>query len=343
VLRWPGPLVREFHAQADRVALEPYRRIRAALRLRRRTRRLAVEVEERAAGRVLDRFRPRLAYLNSVKAACYVRPALERGIPVVLHLHERESLASTVLARHQLDRLYGRIALVACSRQVASDTARITGVPEDRVSVIASCIDVGRVRGMSQEGQVPQPATPRQQVGAVGSGDHGKGFDLWLKVARRVAELASGNAPSFVWVGHVDHYWQRQARELASEADIELVGATDNPYRPMAEMDLLTVPCREAAFPLVVLEAMALRTPVVAFDVGGIRDQLASTGELVPAENVEAMAAAVLELLDDAPRRDGLAEAAAKRVERFFDASVFREKIVQLVTPLIDRNEPVDD
>jgi glycosyltransferase involved in cell wall biosynthesis len=108
----------------------------------------------------------------------------------------------------------------------------------------------------------------------------------------------------------------------------------------MAGLDVLTVTSREDAFPLVVLEAMALRVPVVAFDVGGVREELGPTGVLIPASDVEAMADAVVDLLEDQPHRQRLAEAAAVRVEQTFDISGFHRAVCAIVARELDEVSP---
>ena len=60
--------------------------------------------------------------------------------------------------------------------------------------------------------------------------------------------------------------------------------------------------------PKVLLEAFACSTPIVATDVGGVRAALldGEAGLLVPPNDLDALASAVLRLSDDATLRDGL-------------------------------------
>ena len=66
-------------------------------------------------------------------------------------------------------------------------------------------------------------------------------------------------------------------------AVVEFVGPRANPYPHMRRFDVATLPSRDDPFPLVVLEAMLLGTPVVAFAVGSVADQIGSAGVIVPA------------------------------------------------------------
>ena len=73
-------------------------------------------------------------------------------------------------------------------------------------------------------------------------------------------------------------------------------------------------------FGIVGLEAMARRKPVVAFDVGGVREWLAHdrTGLVVERGNVEAMATAITALLTDPARAAALGAAGPDRVRSRF-------------------------
>ena len=72
--------------------------------------------------------------------------------------------------------------------------------------------------------------------------------------------------------------------------------------------------------PLAVLEALASGVPVVASRVGGIREQIREeTGVLVDPGEAEALARAIVDLLDDPERRGRMGEAAAADARVRFD------------------------
>jgi glycosyltransferase involved in cell wall biosynthesis len=87
--------------------------------------------------------------------------------------------------------------------------------------------------------------------------------------------------------------------------------------RVYAAADLVVYPRRatretELVTPLKPLEAMAMGKPIVASDVGGLRELLSDgeTARLFPAGSAPALAAAVSELLADGPLRSRLGEMA---------------------------------
>jgi glycosyltransferase involved in cell wall biosynthesis len=74
---------------------------------------------------------------------------------------------------------------------------------------------------------------------------------------------------------------------------------------------------------LVVLEAMVLGTPVVAFAVGGVREQIGDAGVLVKPGDVPTFAREVVGLLIDHDRRRRLGAAAQARVAALYSTNAF--------------------
>jgi glycosyltransferase involved in cell wall biosynthesis len=93
----------------------------------------------------------------------------------------------------------------------------------------------------------------------------------------------------------------------------------------MQEVQVVVVPSIwNEPFGIVGLEAMFHGRPVVAFDVGGIREWLVDqeTGVLVPDLNEQSLSVAIAELLGNLPRAEAMGRNGARRVrERFTAAS----------------------
>lgn len=91
------------------------------------------------------------------------------------------------------------------------------------------------------------------------------------------------------------------------------------------DFDVAIVPSVYAdPLPRAVIESMALSKPVIAFDVGGVSEMLASgaTGTLVPVSDTRAMANEVLRYLRDPALRQSQGRAGRLRVERDFDGAI---------------------
>jgi L-malate glycosyltransferase len=87
--------------------------------------------------------------------------------------------------------------------------------------------------------------------------------------------------------------------------------------------DLMLLPSELESFGLAALEAMACRVPTIATRVGGLPELIDDgvTGCLFPVGDVEAMAAAAVELLTDPERYSAMAETARKTAQARYCAS----------------------
>jgi hypothetical protein len=102
-----------------------------------------------------------------------------------------------------------------------------------------------------------------------------------------------------------------------------------------AGADVFALPTRADAVPWAVLEAMAAGLPVVASAVGSIPEMVGETGEAVPPDDAEALAAA-LRRLRDAGRRRELGQAAQARVHERYDNRLQTPRIVALGKSLVE-------
>jgi glycosyltransferase involved in cell wall biosynthesis len=84
-------------------------------------------------------------------------------------------------------------------------------------------------------------------------------------------------------------------REARLEAHVQLLGFRSDIYAIMAVADWIVLPSLKEALPLSVLEAMALRKPIIASSVGGVPEvvQHGVNGLLVPPGDWQALAAAI--------------------------------------------------
>ena len=101
-------------------------------------------------------------------------------------------------------------------------------------------------------------------------------------------------------------------------AHVEFLGHREDIPTLLAAADVFVLPSRSEAFPNGAIEAMAAGLPVVASNVGGLRDliQNGRTGVLVPPGNPEALAGALQSLIDNPAGAEALGRAARSEVQR---------------------------
>jgi glycosyltransferase involved in cell wall biosynthesis len=108
----------------------------------------------------------------------------------------------------------------------------------------------------------------------------------------------------------------------------------------MVASDALILPAYDEGLPLVILEALASRTPVICTPVGSIPEVLEDghTALFVPPGDKGSIAAAVLMLLDRPELRCELSEAGAALYDRLFTMEAFARSVGSLYAALTPRD-----
>jgi glycosyltransferase involved in cell wall biosynthesis len=158
-----------------------------------------------------------------------------------------------------------------------------------------------------------------------------KGFLDFLESGRKL--LRERPDVRFLIVGEADHGKPDAVEpEAACDHGIDhaclFVGRQENSALPALYrlMDVLVLPSLFEGVPRVVMEAAAMGVPTVATDVKGNREAVVDgrTGLLVPLGDPNALARAILGILDDEPRARAMGEAArVMALECFNEQTVF--------------------
>lgn len=198
------------------------------------------------------------------------------------------------------------------------------GMDERRLQVIGSGIDLERFEARRDRGEARARAGLPAGVPLVGmvaalrvEKDHG----LFLRAARRLA--ARFPAARFVVAGDGPEREaiERACRELSLGDAALVLGPRSDIPDVLRALDVAVLPSRAETLPLVLMEAAACATPVVATDVGSVRDVVldGETGFLVPIGDEAGLAGHVARLLEDEPLRGRMGLAARDLAERRFD------------------------
>jgi glycosyltransferase involved in cell wall biosynthesis len=110
--------------------------------------------------------------------------------------------------------------------------------------------------------------------------------------------------------------------KLGIRASVTLLGRCDDMPSFYVSLDVMVSSSRHEGLPIAILEGMASRLPLIATPVGAIPTVIrdGNTGILVPAENPELLAGAIIDLLHDHEKRQKLGSAARQLVEEEFSA-----------------------
>ena len=205
--------------------------------------------------------------------------------------------------------------LLCCSQAVLNSFSAVEGEHGDRLHLMPYYFldpPLAENSGFAERrigpfGLIPTLRPDHVLVGGIGSPSWRKGFDLFLSLAKR---LESDPRFWFAWLGRQEG--SSTDREYADEvAKLQLSNLTWLPYEPSSEAflrrcDIFALTSREDPFPLVNLEAMAMRCPVVCFDgtAGGAAEIVSlGAGTVVPYGDLGEFAGAIGDYSDPSTRR----------------------------------------
>ncbi len=124
----------------------------------------------------------------------------------------------------------------------------------------------------------------------------------------------------FAGDGELEGELRAEARELGLEEHVLFAGFRRDVPRLLAASDALILPSESECLPLVILEAMSARRPVIATDVGGISEAVddGRTGLLVRPRDAEGLADALVAVLGDPERARSMGLAGRAKVAAEF-------------------------
>ena len=248
------------------------------------------------------------------------------GIPTVTHVYSSYGEARPY-QKHLLARARHVIAPSADSLRLA-ETAIGGWGKGVRARVAYNGMDVERLR---REAAAPLPidlGAAALRIGMVGNLDWRKNPRCLVDATPAVRAGVPGVAVYLIGA------FPDAATETAIRARVHALGLDDvvhttgflaNPFPVVRALDVLVHPALRDPFPLALLEGMALARPIVASAVGGIPEMLVDgvSGRLVPPDDPNGLASAVIELLRDGPRRREIGDAALARLTERFSLAGF--------------------
>jgi glycosyltransferase involved in cell wall biosynthesis len=282
-----------------------------------------------ATRRWLERRAPDVVHAHRYKEILVAALALaprRRGLVVTVHGLE----PSQQLARHRVALIWG--TLIA-GRLAGAELVTVSGELMRRLR---------RLLGSRRVVHIPNPMPPprpdgqapdlrrrfgwdaaKSLVGFVGRLEHVKGPDIFVQIA---AGCQTDAAFVFVGDGSLAGELAKRVTAAGLAKRVVFLGEVPDATPYIRQFDVLAIPSRHEGLPLVVLEAAAGEIPVVAFDVGGVREVLGDGGpatRLVRPGDQDAFRAELEALLRDRPRaRSAAAEWAQAVRDRFSLATI---------------------
>ncbi|MEO8737515.1 MAG: glycosyltransferase family 4 protein [Edaphobacter sp.] len=224
----------------------------------------------------------------------------------------------------------------AVSELVRQHCIEVDRIDPTRVQTIYNGLDLADWDTPSQFGNSRNKCV----VTTVGNIRHVKGHDIFIKAAATIVPQFPN--VSFSIAGGIlepAYFEELQAlvRDLKLTSHFHFSGGITNLREHLAAADIFVLPSRSEGFSNAIVEAMATSLPVVVTDVGGnaeaVQDEV--SGFVVPPEDPDALAAAIMKLLADPSRAKTMGAAGKQRVAEKFTTEAMMKQTTAVYTSLL--------
>jgi glycosyltransferase involved in cell wall biosynthesis len=207
----------------------------------------------------------------------------------------------------------GSRAIVVNSHDVANYIVRHYRAPRDRIRVVYNGIDIERFHPGPAQTLAPGP------IVSVGRLVEQKNHALFLRAAAVLRQRGTAARFALVGDGPLRATLEAAARSLGVEEQVEFLGERSDVDEVLRGASQFWLTSRWEGMPNVVLEAMASGLPVLATDVGGVRELIRDgvDGFVLPPDDAVGFAHHAHALLADPARLTEFKGAARARAEAF--------------------------
>lgn len=285
--------------------------------------------------RLFRDLQPNLVHLHSSKAGLLGRVAARVAkVATVFTAHGWAFTEGVSSHRRRLAVLSERLVARLASRIISVsdyDTAlaRQFGVGREHqlVTIHNGINDVSRLK-VAGEGQNELLGNIAMRVLMVARFSLQKDHSTLLQAVAKVPNIQL----SLIGDGELLPEAQVLARRLGITNRVEFLGARSDVHRVLAQHDVFALISNYEGFPISILEAMRLGLPVVASDVGGVREAVVNgeTGLLVSRGEINALADALIKLSADPISRAQMGQAGRRRFKTLFTLEIMLEKTMQV-------------
>lgn len=163
-----------------------------------------------------------------------------------------------------------------------------------------------------------------------------KGHTVLLKAFQILRERHDNLTLFVVGDGPLRGHLEAEAHRLGIGQSVVFVGHQDQAYNFINMMDIFAIPSLHEGIPMVLLEAFALRRPVIASRVGGIPEVVShgQSGLLVKPADVGELAEGINAMIEDQSKTLAFGIAGRSRVECEFSANTMADRTVAMYQSL---------
>lgn len=174
---------------------------------------------------------------------------------------------------------------------------------------------------------------------SIGRLHYQKGFDLLLRALKKVIRNHKDWHVNIYGEGEEKDSLIKLSEDLGISDNVHFMGYTSNVSEVLSNASFYVLPSRYEGFPMCLIEAIAHRLPVVAFDCheGPAVLLKNDAGILVENENIDKLSDAILEMIENPEKRINFSEKALANIKNLNPENIY-ENWMSLLNSLSCRN-----
>lgn len=280
----------------------------------------------RTTARALQSFEPDIVIAHNVSATLVTRLARPRT-PILTIFHGVTTSDYRNAAR-VLNLASDRVVVVADS---IGQRLQRAGLRAAKVTTIRNAVTLPDLKSRSEARAELDLRDDARVALCLARMERPKRHDLLLDAWRRLPGeqilLLAGDGSQRARLEQRVHPIRDRVRFLGNRSDVSTL---------LAAADVTVLISDSEGLPLAILESLAAGRPVVATDVGGVREVFESgCGRCVPPGDVDAITGALQEMLHDEPARTKAATIGLSVVRRFHDPAQMMRRYHDLVREML--------
>lgn len=237
-------------------------------------------------------------------------------------------------------------AVIAISAPVQKHLRDDFRVPEDRIALIPSGVDIRSFTPLSvelkEQSRRKYNLGDESVIGSIARLSDVKGQDILIEAMKAVHEQIADAKLIIAGEGKMEPALRGMVKRLGLEQNVFFYPVTCKVPEILSVLDMFIMPSRQEGLGLSIMEAQAAGVPVVASRVGGIPGLIkdGKTGFLVVPENPAVLAQTIITALRDKDRLARIAKAGREFAREHCSADTMVEKTLTLYKSASDKKYP---
>jgi len=257
------------------------------------------------------------------------------GKKIVFIRHQRDPIRKTT--RWLIN---NNTHMVVAVSSAVKDALLASGISGKKIRVIHNAISLARFDPSRIDKKVVRRELGMAEddvlIGTVGKLHKGKGVYELLRAVGTIVEEGGPVKLLFVGDGPERDGLEREAARLMMRDKVFFTGIRPDAERMYAAMDIFALPSYNEGMPTVLVEAMAMKIPVIATPVGGVPEIVRNgeNGLLIPVGDESALHEAILRYLTEKDFAARLADNGRATVELEFADAMLAERFEKIFLAL---------